>query len=36
MDFKFAESNLPRHWHSNDPFKTHFFQRHVGWLFPDA
>lgn len=34
MDFALPEP-LPRHWHSNDPFKTHFFNA-MSVLFPDG
>lgn len=34
MDFSLPDP-LPRHWHSNDPFKTHFFNA-MSVLFPDG
>lgn len=34
MDFGLPDP-LPRHWHSNDPFKTHFFNA-MSVLFPDG
>ncbi|MFN3580654.1 MAG: metal-dependent hydrolase [Pseudomonas sp.] len=34
MDFQLPDP-LPRHWHSNDPFKTHFFNS-MSVLFPDG
>ncbi|WP_339650341.1 metal-dependent hydrolase [Halopseudomonas pelagia] len=34
MDFDLPNP-LPRHWHSNDPFKTHFFNA-MSVLFPDG
>ncbi|HDZ55471.1 MAG TPA: metal-dependent hydrolase [Pseudomonas xinjiangensis] len=34
MDFSLSDP-LPRHWHSGDPFKTHFFNS-MSVLFPDG